>query len=58
MYIEGHIYDITNGEFGIGIYTQEGQNEEGEEFFEIVFAFILFDITIGVLKFLPKEQGQ
>ena len=50
MYIEGHIYDILNGEFGIGVYTQEGQNEDGDEFFETVFAFIFFDFLIGVIK--------
>lgn len=50
MYIEGHIYHLYEGEFGIGIYTQEGQNEEGQEFSEIVFAFLLFDIVIGFIK--------
>ena len=50
MYIEGHIYDITAGEFGIGMYTQEGQNEDGDEFFELVLAFIFFDFVIGNIK--------
>lgn len=50
MYIDGHLYDLFSGEFGIGVYTQEGQDEEGREFFETVFAFIFFDITIGVIK--------
>jgi len=50
MYIAGHLYDILNGEFGIGIYTQEGQDEEGNEFSELVFAFIFFDIVIGHVK--------
>jgi len=50
MYIEGHLYDLSSGEFGLGIHTQEGQNEEGNEFFEIVFGFIFFDITVGVIK--------
>jgi len=49
-YITGHLYDILNGEFGIGIYSQEGIDEDGNEFFEIVFAFIFFDIVIGFLK--------
>ena len=50
MYIEGHFYDLFTGEFGVGIYTQEGQNEEGDEFFETVFAFIFFDIIVGGIK--------
>lgn len=50
MYIEGHIYDILHGEIGFGFYTQEGQNEDGDEFFELVLAFIFFDIVIGVIK--------
>ena len=50
MYAEGHLYDITSGEFGIGIYSQEGQNEEGNEFSEIVFAFLFFDFVVGVIK--------
>ena len=50
MYIEGHIYDIFSGEFGVGMYTQEGQNEEGDEFFELVLAFIFFDFVIGYIK--------
>jgi len=50
VYIEGHIYDIFSGEFGVGMYTQEGQNEEGDEFFELVLAFIFFDFVIGYIK--------
>jgi len=49
-YIAVHIYNILNGEFGIGIYTQQGMNEEGQEFSEIVFAFLLFSIIIGFIK--------
>ena len=50
MYIEGHIYDIFSGEIGFGFYTQEGQNEEGNEFFELVLAFIFFDFVIGHIR--------
>lgn len=50
MYIAGHLYDILNGEFGLGIYSQEGQDEEGNEFFEVVLAFIFFDFTWGVIR--------
>lgn len=50
MYIEGHIYDIFAGEIGLGFHTQEGQNEEGDEFFELVLAFIFFDFVIGAIK--------
>lgn len=50
MYIEGHIYDIFNGEFGFGIYSQEGINEEGNEFYEIAIAFLFFDFCIGFVR--------
>jgi hypothetical protein len=50
MYIEGNIYDIFSGEFGLGIYTQKGQNDEGNEFSEIVIALLFFDIIIGEIK--------
>ena len=49
IYISGHLYNILNGEFGIGIYTQRGMDEEGNEFSEIVLAFLFFEIAIGNL---------
>lgn len=34
-------------EFSLGIYTLKGINETNNEFFEVCFGFIFFEINIG-----------
>ena len=54
MYIAGTINNIFNGEFSLGIYTQEGINEFKEEFQEIVIGLFLFEIYIYIYIYIYR----
>lgn len=45
MYINISLNNIND--FSLGIHTQRGNTEYNQEFYEIVFGFLLFEFTIG-----------
>lgn len=47
MYISGSICNVEDGHFSLGIYTQEGKDEFGNDFYEICIGFLVFEIQIG-----------
>jgi hypothetical protein len=46
-YISGTLNDVFSGDFNLGIGTQQGSDELGNFFKELVIGFIFFNIEIG-----------
>jgi len=38
--------DLTAGDVSIGVYSLEGQEYDGREFYELVFGFFLFNVCL------------
>jgi PII-like signaling protein len=47
LYIEISENDIFSGQLSLGIHTEEGQDYDGKEFYQVVIGLLFFEIIVG-----------
>ena len=50
IYLSIYACDLPHGEFSLGIHSQRGQDENGNEFYEICLGILFFEICLGKIK--------